>query len=71
MKLSERKQKIYKYGSKIHSDETIDEVIRLFYTEKDNRSSEIAKKAGVKPYQVLEILNKFDDNTLKYERERQ
>ena len=70
MKLVDRQKTIHRYNSKIHSDETIDNVINLFYTEKDNRSSEIAKKAGVKPYQVLEILNRYDDSTIKYERER-
>ena len=70
MKLSERQKTIHRYNSKIHSDETIDEVIRLFYTLKDNRSSVIAEKAGVKTYQVLQILNRYDDNTLKFERER-
>ena len=70
MKLSDRQKTIHRYNSKIHSDETIDKVIELFYTLKDNRSSVIAKKAGVKPYQVLSILDRYDDNTIKYERER-
>lgn len=70
MKLKERQERIYKYGSKVHSDETIDTVIELFYTLRDNRSSVIAEKTGIKPYQVLEILNKFDDNAIKFERER-
>ena len=70
MKLSERKQRIYKYNSKIHTDEKIDEVIDLFYTLKDNRASIIAEKAGIKPYQVLKILNRYDNNTKQFERER-
>ena len=70
MKLSERQQMKYKYGSKIHSDETIDKVIELFYTLKDNGSVTIAKIVGLKPHHVLNILNKYDDNTIKFERER-
>lgn len=70
MKLSQRKERTYKYGSKIHSEETIDKVIELFYTLKDNRSSVIAEKTGVKTFQVLEILNRYDDNTKKFEIER-
>ena len=70
MKLSERKQRIYKYNSKIHTDEKIDEVIDLFYTLKDNRASIIAEKAGIKSYQVLEILNRYDDTARNYERIR-
>lgn len=70
MKLKDRQQNIYKYGSKIHSDEMIDRVIELFYTLKDNRSSIIAEKTGIKPYQVLGIINRYDENVIKYERER-
>ena len=70
MKLKDRQNIVYKYGNKIHSDETIDNVIRLFYTLRDNRSSVIAEKTGIKPYQVLEILNRYDDNTKQFERER-
>ena len=43
MKLKERQKIVYKYNSKIHSDETIDKVIELFYTLKDNRSGVIAE----------------------------
>ena len=70
MKLSERQKMKYKYGSKLYSDEKIDEIIELFYTLNDNRSSVIAEKVGLRPCQVLGILNRYDDNTIKYERER-
>lgn len=70
MKLKDRQNIVYKYGSKIHSDETIDKVIELFYTLKDNGSVAIAKIVGLKPHHVLNILNKYDDNTIKFERER-
>ena len=70
MKLSDRKKIIHKYGSKTHTDEKIDEVIDLFYTLKDNRASIIAEKAGIKSYQVLEILNRYDDTARNYERIR-
>ena len=70
MKIKDRKKTIHKYGSKIHSDETIDKVINLFYTEKDNTSASIAKLANVKPYQVLQILNRYDETATNYEQIR-
>jgi len=70
MKIKDRQKTIHKYGSKIHSDETIDKVIELFYTEKDNTSASIAKLANVTSAQVLNILNSFDDNVKNYERIR-
>ena len=70
MKLSQRKQMVYKYGSKLYSNEMIDKVIELFYTLKDNRSSVIGDKVGLSGSQVLGILNRYDDNTKKFERER-
>ena len=70
MKLKERQKIVYKYNSKIHSDETIDKVIELFYTLKDNRSGVIAEMVGIKAFQVLKILNQFDDNVKKFEKER-
>lgn len=70
MKRKDRQKTIHRYNSKIHTDETIDKVINLFYTEKDNRSSVIAEMTGLKPCQVLKILDRYDDNVKKYERER-
>ena len=70
MKIKDRQKTIHKYGSKIQSDETIDKVIELFYTEKDNTSASIAKLANVTSAQVLNILNSFDDNVKNYERIR-
>ena len=70
MKIKDRKKTIHKYGSKIHSDETIDKVKNTFYTEKDNTSASIAKLANVTSAQVLNILNSFDDNVKNYERIR-
>lgn len=70
MKLKERQKIVYKYNSKIHSDETIDKVIELFYTLKDNRSGVIAEMVGIKAFQVLKILNQFDDNVKNFDKER-
>lgn len=70
MKIKDRQQRIYKYNSKLYSDETIDKVIELFYTLKNNSSGEIGKLVGLKGYQVLGILDRYDDNVKKYERER-
>ena len=60
-----------KYESTVHSDETIDKVIELFYTLKDNRSSVIAEMAGIKTFQVSKILNKYDKATKEFEKTRQ
>jgi len=70
MKLKDRQKTIHKYGSKIHTDETIDKVINLFYTEKDNTSASIAKLANVTSAQVLQILNRYDETATNYERIR-
>lgn len=70
MKLSERKERIYKYGSKLHSNEIIDKVIELFYTLKDNRASVIGKEVGLSPKQVLRILDIYDDNVKNYNEKR-
>ncbi len=70
MKLVDRQKMNYRYGSKLYSNETIDKVIELFYTLKDNRSSVIGDKVGLSGSQVLGILNRYDDNTKKFERER-
>lgn len=70
MTFSERQKINYRYGSKLYSNETIDKVIELFYTLKDNRSSVIAEKVGLKVSQVLGILNRYDENVKKYEIER-
>lgn len=68
MKLSERKERIYKYGSKLYFNETIDKVIELFYTLKDNRTSVIGKEVGLNSRQVSGILDRYDDNVKNFQK---
>lgn len=68
MKFADCQKIKYNYGSKLYSDEKIDEIIQLFYTLKDNRSSVIAEKVGLRPCQVLGILDRYDSNVIKYKR---
>ena len=70
MKRKDRQKTIRRYNSKIHTDETIDKVIELFYTEKDNTSASIAKLANETSAQALNISNSIDDNEKNYERIR-
>jgi transcription initiation factor IIE alpha subunit len=68
MKLKDRQQIIHKYGSVIHTDAKIDEVIELFYKGGDNSSRAIAEKVGLKPYQVNQILTRYDETAKAYYR---